>query len=172
MNTPFAKLIHNKDRPLEQNHPDPVMSNVTSVCVGLIVSVGKEKQLKVDFPGNPNPPVFARSIIGVTPADKDREVLLTFDNGDPRRPIIVGFIQNQPVIGETSETLILNRESLEDIVLDGRRITFDAREEIVLRCGEGSVKLRKDGTIIIKGINLVSRAKAANKIKGAAVNIN
>jgi hypothetical protein len=116
--------------------------------------------------------VFARSIISVAPADKEREVLLTFDNGDPQFPIIVGFIQNQPVIDEKPETLTLNRESLEDVVLDGRRITIDAREEIVLRCGNGSVKLRKDGTIIIKGTNLVSRAKAANKIKGAAVRIN
>ncbi|MGD8837010.1 MAG: hypothetical protein PVJ19_18855, partial [Desulfobacteraceae bacterium] len=84
----------------------------------------------------------------------------------------VGFIQNQPVIKKESKTLIFDRESVEDIVFDGRRITFDARQEIVLRCGEGSVKLRKDGTIIIKGINLVSRARAANKIKGAAVKIN
>ena len=172
MNTPFAKLIHSKDQAVEQNDSKPIISKITGVCVGLIVSVEKEGQIKIDFPDNPNPPVSARSIISVTLADKDREVLLTFDKGDPRFPIIVGFIQNQPVIDEKSETLKLNRESLEDIVLDGRRITFDAREEIVLRCGDGSVKLRKDGTIIIKGINLVSRAKAANKIKGAAVNIN
>jgi hypothetical protein len=172
VNTPFAKLIHGKDQPVEQKHPEPIMSKVTGVCVGLIVSVGKEGQIKVDFPDNPNPPVFARSIISVAPADKEREVLLTFDNGDPQFPIIVGFIQNQPVIDEKPETLTLNRESLEDVVLDGRRITIDAREEIVLRCGNGSVKLRKDGTIIIKGTNLVSRAKAANKIKGAAVRIN
>jgi hypothetical protein len=172
VNTPFAKLLHSKDKPVEQNDLEPITSNGTGVCVGLIVSVGKKGQIKIDFPKNPNPPVFARSIIGVTPADKNRQVLLTFDNGDPQLPIIVGFIQNQPVIDEKSETLKLNRESLEDIVLDGRRITVDAREEIVLRCGDGSVKLRKDGTIIIKGTSLVSRAKATNKIKGAAVNIN
>lgn len=172
MNTPFAKLIHSKDQPLEQDHPEPMTSDVTGVCVGLIVSVEKEGQIAVDFPDNPNPPVSARSIIGVTPADKDREVLLTFDHGDPRRPIIVGFIQHQPVIEKESKTLMLDRKSLEDIVLDGRRITLDASEEIVLRCGDSSAKLRKDGTIIIKGINLVSRARAANKIKGAAVNIN
>jgi hypothetical protein len=172
MYTAYAKLIHSKSQTVEQNDPESNMSKVTGVCVGLIVSVKKEGQIKIDFPDNPNPPVFARSIISVTLADKDREVLLTFDNGDPRFPIIVGFIQNQPVIDEKSETLQLNRESLEDIVLDGRRITFDAREEIVLRCGDGSVKLRKDGTIIIKGTNLISRAKATNRIKGAAVSIN
>jgi hypothetical protein len=172
VNTPFAKLIHSKDQPAEQNDSGPIMSKVTGVCVGKIVTVEKEGQIKVDFPNNPNPPVFARSIIGVTLDDKNREVLLTFDNGDPRFPIIVGFIQNQPVIDEKSETLKLNRESLKDIILDGRRITFDAREEMVLRCGDGSVKLRKDGTIIIKGTRLVSRARATNKIKGAAVSIN
>lgn len=172
MSTPYAKLIHSKDRLGEQNDPEPIMSKITGVCVGLIVSVGKEGQIKVDFPNNPNPPVFARSIIRVAQADKDREILLTFDKGDPQLPIIVGFIQNRPVVEKASKTLALDGESLEDIVLDGRRIIFDAHEEILLRCGGGSVKLRKDGTIIIKGANLVSRAKAANKIKGAAVNIN
>ena len=172
MNTPFAKLIHREDRPVEPNDSEPMMSKITGVSVGIIVSVQKEGQITVNFPDNPNPPVTARSIIRVSPADRDREILLTFDNGDPRRPIIVGFIQNLPVIEETSKTLILNRGSLDDIVLDGRRITFDAREEIILRCGDGSVKLRKDGTIIIKGINLVSRARAANRIKGASVSIN
>jgi hypothetical protein len=172
VNTRYAKLIHSKNQPVEQNDPEPVMSKVTGVCVGSIVSVEKDGQIKIDFPNNPNPPVFARSIISLKPDDKNREVLLTFDKGDPRRPIIVGFIQNRPVIEEASKMLKLDRESLEDIVLDGRRITFDARDEIVLRCGDGSVKLRKDGTIIIKGTNLVSRAKATNKIKGAAVRIN
>jgi hypothetical protein len=170
--TPFAKLIHSKDQPVKQNDPEHIRSKVTGVCVGLIVTVGKEGKIKIDFPGNPNPPAIARSIIRVTKADKNREILLAFDKGDPRLPVIVGFIQNQPVIKKESKTLIFDRESVEDIVFDGRRITFDARQEIVLRCGEGSVKLRKDGTIIIKGINLVSRARAANKIKGAAVKIN
>jgi RNase P/RNase MRP subunit p29 len=172
VNTPFAKLMHSKDQPAEQNDTGSIMSKVTGVCVGKIVTVEKEGQVKVDFPNNPNPPVFARSIIGVTQDDKDREVLLAFDNGDPLLPLIAGFIQNQPVVDERSETFKLNRESLKDIVLDGRRITFDAEEEILLRCGDGSVKLRKDGTIIIKGTRLVSRARATNKIKGAAVSIN
>lgn len=172
MSTPYAKLIHRNDKPVAQNDPERIMFKITGVCVGSIVSMEEEGKIKVDFPNNPNPPIFARSIISLTLADKDREILLTFDNGDPRLPIIVGFIQNHAVIKQESKMLMFDRETFEDIVIDGRRITFDAQEEIMLRCGDSSVKLRKDGSIIIKGKNLVSRAKATNKIKGAAVNIN
>jgi hypothetical protein len=105
-------------------------------------------------------------------ADKSKEILLTFENGNPQLPIIIGLIQMQPVITETLKEVLLNRENVKDISLDGERIIFDAKKEIVLRCGEGSVKIRQDGKIIVKGTNIVSRAKATNKIKGAAVNIN
>jgi hypothetical protein len=49
---------------------------------------------------------------------------------------------------------------------------LEAQEEIVLKCGEGSITLRKDGKIIIKGTHLLSRASGPNRIKGGSVQIN
>ncbi|MCC6418741.1 MAG: hypothetical protein IT429_10940, partial [Gemmataceae bacterium] len=49
---------------------------------------------------------------------------------------------------------------------------FDAKEEIVLRCGKSSITLRKDGKVVVLGAEVVSRASGTNKIKGAAVRIN
>ena len=59
-----------------------------------------------------------------------------------------------------------------DAVLDGRRVVLEAHDEIVLRCGESSISLRKDGKVVIRGRELVSRAAEINKIKGGAVHIN
>ena len=60
----------------------------------------------------------------------------------------------------------------EEAVIDGKVVRFEAREEIVLRCGEGSITLRHDGKIVIKGTHLLSRASGVNRIKGGQVNIN
>ena len=43
---------------------------------------------------------------------------------------------------------------------------------MVIRCGEGSITLTKDGRLVLKGRELVSRATEANKIRGALVSIN
>jgi hypothetical protein len=49
---------------------------------------------------------------------------------------------------------------------------FEATEEISITCGKSSITLRKDGRVVIKGTDLVSRAARTNKIRGAAVKIN
>jgi len=51
-------------------------------------------------------------------------------------------------------------------------MVFNAEKEIELCCGKSSLIMKKDGRIVIKGIQLVSRASGVNKIKGAAVRIN
>ena len=49
---------------------------------------------------------------------------------------------------------------------------FQADEEIVLRCGLGSLTIRANGHIVVKGTKVVSRASEVNKIRGASVQIN
>ena len=51
-------------------------------------------------------------------------------------------------------------------------LTIEAKQNLVLRCGDGSITLRNDGKILIKGKDLVSRAKRLNRIKGGSVAIN
>jgi uncharacterized protein (DUF2345 family) len=59
-----------------------------------------------------------------------------------------------------------------DAVIDNDRIVLDAKREIVLKCGKGSITINKDGKIVILGTNLISRSRGRNKIKGASVSIN
>lgn len=51
-------------------------------------------------------------------------------------------------------------------------LVLEARDELVLKVGDGSITIRKDGKILIKGQDLVSHARRMNRIRGGAVSIN
>ncbi len=51
-------------------------------------------------------------------------------------------------------------------------LLLQARHSMTLRVGEGSITIREDGKILIKGKDLVSHAQRINRIKGGAVAIN
>ncbi len=57
-------------------------------------------------------------------------------------------------------------------VVDGKKITLEAENKIVLKCGKGSITIQKDGKIVVKGTNLLSRSSGINRIKGGSVGIN
>ena len=41
-----------------------------------------------------------------------------------------------------------------------------------MRCGEASITLTRAGKVLIRGAYVLSRSSGANRIKGAAVEIN
>jgi hypothetical protein len=51
-------------------------------------------------------------------------------------------------------------------------LVLQAKRDLTLKCGDGSITICADGKIIIKGTDLVSRAKRTNRIKGGSVAIN
>ena len=91
-----------------------------------------------------------------------------FEKGDPEKPIILGLL------ADPLEEVIALSESQEpkEVMLDGKRVMLEAQDEIQLKCGEGSITLRKDGKIVIKGTHLLSRSSGPNRIKGGSVQIN
>jgi hypothetical protein len=52
------------------------------------------------------------------------------------------------------------------------RIVVEAREELTLKCGAGTVSLRGDGKVLIQGQDLVAHARRTHRIKGGSVAIN
>src|SRR5215207_7329910 len=51
-------------------------------------------------------------------------------------------------------------------------LVLEARSSLTLRVGDGSIEIRADGKILIKGSDLVSHASRVNRIRGGAVAIN
>jgi hypothetical protein len=142
---------------------DPSGLEAALFAVGRIVQITPEGVLVVDFPGNAAGPIEARVSIEPPedPSDEWPPVLLAFENGDPLLPIVIGFVRRK--MRATSA-----REGKRRV----RKLVFDAEEEVVLQCGKSSVLLRRDGKIVIKGGNIVSRASGTNKVQGGVVRLN
>ncbi len=51
-------------------------------------------------------------------------------------------------------------------------MVVQAEQQLVLTCGESEIILRHDGKVLIKGIDVVSRATRTQRIKGGSVQIN
>ncbi|MCX9156603.1 hypothetical protein OPU71_10765 [Niveibacterium sp. 24ML] len=52
------------------------------------------------------------------------------------------------------------------------RITLEATESVTLRCGDTVLDLRADGKAILKGDDVLIRAKGLQRIKAGSVSIN
>jgi hypothetical protein len=85
------------------------------------------------------------------------EPVLLLLSGSERRGYILGRIL-QPTTAEPAE-------KPDELVLE-------ASHSLTLRVGDGSITIREDGKILIKGKDLVSHATRRNRIKGGSVEIN
>lgn len=148
-------------------------------CVGQIVQITSQGKPLVDFPGNPLGPVEARVACATPPnlwkvgsQQEGIPALLMFDNGNADRPIVLGILRDTLESTPQTQEAEFEAEGPCRARVDGKKIVFDAKEEILLTCGKSSITLRKDGKIVVKGTHLVSRASRANRIKGGAVAIN
>lgn len=130
----------------------------------LINSVG----ITVDYEGNPaGKPLAALSTCAINDSDIDRDVAISFESGDPYRPIIIGFIYHSFNEKETNE-----KPEHINCQLDGKSIKLTGNKEIILRCGEASITLTKAGKVIIRGAYILTRSSGVNSIKGGSVQIN
>lgn len=171
MKTLLNKIVELEDRSVEIVQPEKLYAcSIDGIRIGKIFSIKEAGQILVDYSDNPFDPLNARALIDVTSDDVDKIVLLSFENNDPKHPIIVGLIRNKAVNTVKKNTVMKNK--VNDVIVDGKKIVFDAEKEIELRCGKSSLIMRKNGRIVIKGKHVVSRASSVNKIKGAAVRIN
>ena len=142
------------------------------VRVGRVVDVEQGRPY-VEFGAITGRRVLARvAMAGMhdTPAAmlRGHPVLLVLENGDPSLPIIVGLVSDV-LPGASASSAGDAQDSFE---IDGRRVSFEGREEVVLRCGQASITLRADGQVVVNGTRLMSRASETNKIRGASVLIN
>ena len=125
-----------------------------------------DRPLVAGVPGLPGEIVTARSAVPLLRSQIDSTVVLVFERGDARRPIIVGVLQDERAAAAG------DRPREVAVQADDERLVVSAEREIVLRCGEASITLTRAGKVLIRGKYVVSRSTGYNKIKGAAVDIN
>ena len=51
-------------------------------------------------------------------------------------------------------------------------LVVEAGKNLTIRCGTGSIRIRADGRVLIEGLDIVSRARRAQRVTGAQVVIN
>ncbi|WP_434385338.1 DUF6484 domain-containing protein [Melittangium boletus] len=136
---------------------------------------------RVDFPGNSGGPVPARMATALDAktlrdaVERKQKVVLLFENGDPQLPFVMGLIQEPsatPLLDAILENPPEPRRPPTEARVDGKRVIIEGQDEIVLKCGEASITLRRNGKVIVKGTYLESRATGTHRIKGGSVEIN
>ena len=147
--------------------------------VGWIAAGSAPGRLLVDWPGSPSGPVAARSVVplgdaALAQATRERRpVVLLFEKGDARLPLLVGLVQSSTplldaVLGSGSSSHPAETAERPD----GRRRLIEAGDELVLECGKASITMRRNGKIVIRGAYVETHAAGTNRIKGGAVKIN
>jgi hypothetical protein len=143
----------------------------------------------IDFEGNKSGPLVARRTVPLPPellqgaAVSRPSVVLMFENGDPHLPLIVGLEQVRsatPMLdallaepdpepaGEAGQPGAAPVEAH----VDGKRVTIEGADEVVLKCGQASITLRRNGKLIIKGTYVETHSSGVNRIKGGSVQVN
>lgn len=153
--------------------------------VGRIVRIDSNGTVWSDYDSNPHGPLAARICGSVQrklsslPEVAGTNVLIIFENGRSDRPVITDVILDDYFShSESSQDpyteveLLPNVSRSQDVVIDGEKITFDAKEQIEFRCGKSSIILTRNGKVIIKGAYLLNRSTGVNHIKGGSVKIN
>ena len=97
-----------------------------------------------------------------------------FEKGDPGAPLLMGLI-HEPSATPNIDA-VLEQRSLDAVPtearVDGQTVTLEGRQEVILKCGKASITLRRNGQILLKGVNIRTEAEGTQQIKGGKVQIN
>lgn len=138
-----------------------VRTKIDGVVIGAFLGFGEEAPLVV-FPGNPEKTALpARSLCELSSDMIGCEVALLFQEGNPRRPLIVGRVID-PNRAKTAP----------QVIRDGQRVQIIAEERLELRCGKATILMEADGRITIRGAHITSHASGAQRIRGGSINLN
>jgi len=135
---------------------------IEGVVIGTLLELDVIGTPRVDYPGNPAGALPARCLATVDTSKVGREVALMFENGDPRKPILVGVLHRP---GKPEPRAL-------HVQMDGETIQLTGRKEIVLRCGKASITLTSAGKVLLRGCYVSTRSSGVNRIKGGSVQIN
>lgn len=156
------------------------------IIIGTLVKFSDQGEPCVNFSENPSSSdLQAISTLSLTKKHVGKQVALLFSNGDINLPVIMGIIHNplQDMLENfdqsDADTNARNENrhteepiKVDDVLIDGNKITFNAKEQIVLKCGESSITLTKAGKILIRGKYLLNRSTGVNRIMGGSVQVN
>jgi len=143
---------------------DPALPEVV---IGELVAIADNGGTPlVLYPGQPGSAALrGRTVPDLHAAHIGRQVVLSFEGGDPLRPIVMGVLREA---GDRP----LDAPGQVQVDADGERMVVNAKQELVLRCGKASITLTKAGKVLIEGSYVSSRSIGVNRLKGGSVQLN
>lgn len=153
--------------PMEKTPPHNAQP-INGAVVGVLIGFKDDGATPlVVFPGQANTAACpARATLDVHGTHIGRQVLLVFENGDPRAPIVTGILQ------QTTAWPLAEKPTQVEVDADGERLVITARQQLVLKCGKASITLTKEGKVLIQGTYISSRSSGVNRVKGGSVQLN
>ncbi len=170
------------------------------VLLGILAGIDDSGSPVIGFPQFPHfEPVTALATIPVLPQHIGRQVALMFTQSTNSRAIVIGFLYSplQQMLDNLIEQAEVSIPGLEiedqkvfdepalnpaqattadphsnTVHVDGKRVVLEGQEEVVLKCGESSITLTRNGKVVIRGKYLLSRSSGVNRILGGSVQVN
>ena len=137
------------------------------VVIGLLLGFRDGLPLVV-FASNPKDHAIpARSLTHLGADDVGSEVALLFEDGRHDSPLIIGCIMNpvrQPADKRAEMPLVATDDNAPIVIQSKRALEF--------RCGKASMVMKADGTVTIRGTQILTRAERSNRVQGATVLLN
>lgn len=149
-------ITHHPSDPIPGIRIGTLVGFVDNGCTPLVVYSGQ--------PGSAALP--ARATLDLHGAHIGREMVLMFEHGEPRRPVVMGCLTHK------EPWPLTERPGQVEVDADGERLVVSAKDELVLRCGKASITLTKAGKVLIQGAYVSSRSSGVNRIKGGSVQLN
>jgi hypothetical protein len=145
-----------------------VARKIEGVVTGELIGFKDEGRTPlVTYPDQPGTAAIAAgAILDLHGSHIGRKVVLMFENGDPKRPIVMGWLRNEepwPLAGKPGQV---------EVDADGERLLVNAKQQLVLKCGKASITLTKAGKILIQGTYVSNRSSGVMRIKGGSVQLN
>ena len=168
--------------------------NAGELMLATISGLSKNGDVFVDYSDHKHKK--AQSTVKLDASSIGRQVALMFVGQDINQPLVIGTIRshldslietyelspqerladengiNKEKLLNPNNELCHSAKDTNEVIVDGKKIAIEAKDELVFKCGESSITLTKNGKILIRGKYLVNRASGVNRILGGSVQIN
>lgn len=154
--------------PLLRARPAVLTQNpLPEIVIGELIAITDDGCTPlIIYPGQPGSAALrARSVLDLHGAHIGKSVVLSFENGDAAKPIVMGVLRQ-------ATDRPLDAPGQVQIDTDGERIVVSAKEQMVIQCGKASITLTKAGKILIEGSYVSSRSTGVNRVKGGSLQLN
>jgi Domain of unknown function (DUF6484) len=141
-----------------------------AVVVAEFVGLGADGAPLVRLPGHAEA-VRARSVVALPARLEGRQVLVVHETNRHGAPIVTGVLREDELPAPAALPSLPPGAPFE-LEVDGERVVLMAQHQLILRCGDASLTLTRDGKILLRGTYVSSRSSGVHRIHGAAVEIN